>query len=450
MELQLFDPLPQQQCIEDSDWLEVYPSQNLNTGGPIYLDIPAQETCWLDTFHSFLQVNLRIFIEGGQKLRTSRPQGANADLVDEHEMVAPASVFLHALFSRISIMINGTECGQTTPDSNPLLNFLAIHFNYTPPTGSGGFNDGLLAWDQRAWVDWVQSSVDTVGKESNWRQNGILYQDTYRIQGSRPVDLYGKLSLGWFSQGRLLPSGIKVRLGLERSRPEACLISGEATNRKYEIRMEECVLIIRRVELSPTTGAYLNGQLSHRPALYPFTQLELRNFIISSGKTSHQARNLWTGRLPSRVFFMLRPINATRLFRADPFRFNHHNVNYVDFLLNEKSVLARPYRPDYGTSKETANYTETYMGLYQALRLAGKDQVRGIYYENFARGMCIYGADLSPDLSSHSPLKRGNFSVDVRFVPEKAPDEELEGLVVGEFYNTLMLEGNGKTVLNDN
>ncbi len=76
--------------------------------------------------------------------------------------------------------------------------------------------------------------------------------------------------------------------------------------------------------------------------------------------------------------------------------------------------------------------------------------MRVIYYENFAWGMCIYGADLSPDLSSHSPLKRGNFSVDVRFIPEKAPDEELEGLVVGEFYNTLILEGNGKTVLNDN
>ncbi len=113
-------------------------------------------------------MKLRVYKEGRGKLRTNQPQGADPNLVDEHEIVAPVPVFPCSLFSRISLTINWTECGShTSADCNGLLNFLAIQLNYTPPNGTGSFNDGLLAWHQRAWTDWVPTNPGTTGKDSN-------------------------------------------------------------------------------------------------------------------------------------------------------------------------------------------------------------------------------------------------------------------------------------------
>jgi hypothetical protein len=425
-ELDIFNKPPVQDCIVASDWLIIHPSQNLNDGGPLFYNVPVQEGHWMDTCHSYLAPKLRVFQEGAteaeQKLPAPQP-GPNAPPYE----VSASTNFLNSLFSQVMVSINGTEVGQTAP-VNPISTNLAILANYENPTSGSNSGYGMGA---------IMIQEDVPLSKENF--NSVSSPD---IQESKLVALSGKLLTDWFSQGKLLPSGVKLTVQLNRSPPETSLITLN-NKKRYFIKLEECPLRIRRVQLSAQTASYLTNRLAREPAIYPFTKMDVRSFIVSSGRTTHKAVNLWNGRLPARAFLMFRPLSAAQRFKGIPLRFRGHKVNYVDFMVNEKSVLCQPYKPDYDNDQ----FLDVLQGFYQTLRILGKDAKRQMSNFYFRGGYAIYGVDLSPDMSSYSPSQTGNFSVEVRF--KEAPTEELEGILVGEFSHTVTIDKNGQVNMLD-
>ena len=110
-----------------------------------------------------------------------------------------------------------------------------------------------------------------------------------------------------------------------------------------------------------------------------------------------------------------------------------YKVNYVNFYVDGRPIMARPYEPDF----KNANSQRSYMGLLEAARVlnTGKE----IAMDNNLFQICygIFGLDLSADGSCLTRTEHGILSVEVRFA-EKTP-KVLTGLLFAAFPSMLTL-----------
>ena len=81
--------------------------------------------------------------------------------------------------------------------------------------------------------------------------------------------MIGRLHLDICEQNKLIPNNVDVRLQLQISKPEFCLIIPDTDKHKYKLNIANAVLYIRQVKLNPSImlaqekSERINFQISH-------------------------------------------------------------------------------------------------------------------------------------------------------------------------------------------
>ena len=162
----------------------------------------------------------------------------------------------------------------------------------------------------------------------------------------------------------------------------------------------------------------------------------MKTFTISRGLQSKVEDHLFQGQLPKRIFIaMVANADYNGSYATNPFQFQHYNLSKLDVSCNGHSIHNRPFEPDF----EHGLYLKSYMSLYQATAALGLNKSFDITKEDYPRGYCMWGYDLTADQGSEGgqlhPIKTGNLRIELQFA--RALGTVINVLVFAEYDNQI-------------
>ena len=148
----------------------------------------------------------------------------------------------------------------------------------------------------------------------------------------------GPLQLDLFCQSKYLLPGVDVRLKLTRSKKTFFLLT-DGAEKGVKNLIEEAVLYVRRVKVSPSVLLGHEIGLSSSNAIYPIQQSDLLSYTIAQGSKSHIQDNLFRGVLPKLLFVALVSNDAFNgNMTKDPLTFEHFFLNHLALYRDGDSV----------------------------------------------------------------------------------------------------------------
>ena len=121
--LELFEVPPTVTTLQDGEWVEHFPVNNIEGNSPIQFEIKGQAEEYLDLSQTYHQVEV--------KVKTA--QGVN---LAQDAKLAPVNNFLHSMFSEIDVALNGHVITPGT-DTYPYRAYLEKLLSFGKDTKNG-------------------------------------------------------------------------------------------------------------------------------------------------------------------------------------------------------------------------------------------------------------------------------------------------------------------------
>ena len=172
--------------------------------------------------------------------------------------------------------------------------------------------------------------------------NSTTTQFTNRELESRQsgeLTFFGKVAADVFSRDKHLLSGVTLRTFFVRSKPEFVLIN--------KITITQVNLYARKMTVSEQVFIAIEKTLTKTPALYRYTEVLPKTFLIPTGSRSWSKEDVFS-REPVRQFALALVSNASFLGSKDtnPFHYQKHNLNEVTVYRNGYPVAGTPLATD--------------------------------------------------------------------------------------------------------
>jgi hypothetical protein len=395
-ELGLFDPRPVQTSMEKGAYVDIHPLSSPSGGGPIEFFIPSTSDEYIDLNDTMLYVRGKVKKEDRSNLT-------------ENALIALSNIPLASFFSDVSVIINDRQ----VEGGNHLYPY-KTYMSY------------LLRFNKEAMETHVRGTgfyKDEYGKMEETEQKGFKARKLLIAQ-SKTFEFCGPITLDIFQQNRYLLPNADVRLKFLRHRPEFALISHVRTAQgsdpqinaiKGIIDIEDSILFVRRVKVSPSVlRGHLTG-LDKYNAIYPIQRTEMQTFTITSGSQSFNKENIFRGQLPKLLVMGMVDNDAFNgTLSKNPFNFKHYDLNFLALYRDGEATPYRPFQPDYEKSLCMLDY----MSLFRSLELWNRDETIPITFEEFKGGYTMYTFNLAPDLAlagHEQPYRDGNLRLEFKF-----------------------------------
>jgi hypothetical protein len=395
-ELSLFDAREVQTSMEKAGFVDIHPLTNPSSGGPIEFFIPGGSEDYLDLNDTML------YVKGSVRKEDKSNLPANS-------RIALTNLPLASLFSDVSLVWNEkqTEGGSHLYAYKSFFQFM---MNTSEPT----------ALKQGRCVGFYK---DEGGKMEDAGQKGFTARRLL-IQDSQKFELIGPLYLDAFQQGRYLISHVDQRIKILRAKPELCLMSfntpSEGGNAavpalKGLVDLEEVILYVRRVKVSPSVILGHEKGLLKQNACYPIQRTDMQTFTIPQGSQSFTKDNLFRGQLPK--FMMMGMVENDAFngnYKKNMFHFQPFDLNFLALYRDGEAIPNRPFTPEF----ERKLYMREYNAFFHALQLYNQDETLNVTFEDFCDGYTLFAFNLSPDmsLSGHEqPYRDGNLRMEFKF-----------------------------------
>ena len=395
-ELGLFDPRPVQTSMERGAYVDIHPLTSPSGGGPIEFFIPS-------TSDEYIDLNDTMFYVRGKVKKEDK-----TDLPDT-ALIALSNIPLASLFADVSVVINDRQ----VEGGNHLYPY-KTYMSY------------LLRFNKEAVETHVRGTgfyKDEYGKMEDTEQRGFKARKLL-IAKSNTFEFCGPITLDIFQQSRYLLPNTDMRLKFLRHKSDFALISHDKPMQganpaipaiKGIIDIEESVLYVRRVKVSPSVlRGHLTG-LDNYNAIYPIQRTEMQTFTITAGSQSFNRENIFRGQLPKLLVMGMVDNDAFNgAFTKNPFNFKHYDLNFLALYRNGEATPFRPFQPDF----EKSLCMMDYMSIFQSLELWNRDETIPITFEEFKSGYTIYAFNLAPDLSltgHEQPYRDGNLRLEFKF-----------------------------------
>jgi hypothetical protein len=404
-ELSLFDNVPPQVVVESGLFCDIHPTSSIDKSNTIEFLINGSEADYLDLNDTLLHLQCKVTDENGDPLATGATP-PNVYLCD---------YFMNAMFSDVILSLNNV----VVEGGNQLYSYKATLediLNYNSST----------------------SKVQLVTRGCN----PAVADRKAEIAGSRLFEMCGSLRLDFFNQPKYLLNSVDVRIQLQRSKTEFCIMSPNAATVggvKPRLEINKAILYVRRVEVAPAVKlGHLIG-LQDKNAIYPFQKTQLLSYSIPSGSLSYFKDNVFSGTLPKLVIVAMTSGKAYNgAYEEEPFTFNHFNINYMALLKDGQSVPYRTvYQPDFANKLYAREFLTS---IVQNLQHLNTNVNNGITRDMFAQqGYSLFTFNLTPDycLEQVQPIKHSNIRLDMRFT--KASTTPINVIVYGMFDSELQI-----------
>ena len=389
-ELDLFNVPPTQTSVETGTFVEYHLITNIRDGSPLEFDVQGTGSDYIDLANCLLYVKAKV------------TQANDADLA-ANTQVAPVSLFLHSLFSQVEVSLNGTPIASPM-NTYPYRAYLESLLSYGADAKSTHLTSALYYKD-------TAGKMDGITLDGNQMNQGFKKRHDF-IEGSRSVDMIGRIHSDIFFQQRYLINEVNLKVKLIRSRDVFCLMG----NNDYKSVIENAILYVRKVKLSPPVFLAQMKALESGTAKYPIRRVACKTVTIPRGYFDISQEKLFSGQLPSRIVIGLVRNDAFSGIRT------RNPLNFQNFDLKEIGVYSdgqqqhgfKPLTVDF----ENNLYIRAFNTLFSGTGKLFQDERDDLNRSEYANGYALYAFNLTSDQSDdeHFDLVRhGSIRLQLKF-----------------------------------
>ena len=267
---------------------EIYPTASLDENC-IEFEFQTDRNYYVDLRQTYLAVKLKLVKGRGCEIYNTR------EVKNEHKEEAkavqektteeePVSVvthvknMLHSIFSNVEVYINNQQIYNS--------NGLYAHKSYISNNFKGAIseNKGVLHCKRYDYEDFPDEIMEAPLSEPFFTRRLKML--------SRPDGfmMYGKLGVDFFSISELLYPKVKVRLRLNRARPNFYMISD---NPNVSLGIVDCSLYNRRIALKEDYNKKRMDMLAYTPVEFNYLETLAKTFIIPAIQNQFIQENIF-------------------------------------------------------------------------------------------------------------------------------------------------------------
>lgn len=416
-ELDLFSVPLTKTSVLDGEILEVKPITAI-TDNQIEFEIDSANEHYLDLESTALHIQAKIVKKDGSTLDAGESP------------VITANNLLHSLFSNISVQINGKVIEEE--NNYPYRAYLEDLLNMNRESKKTHLRAS-------GWIERENDSMPNTADITASLKTKLEAQASF-LKESGTFELIGRLKTSLGHQARYLIPGLSVRIKLLRSSPSFVLQKLSVTDQnEYQIKISSAQLLCHVQKLNPAVQtAHMKLLTQGNKVKYPITRVETQFFTISPGRQSEQITILQNRQEPKRVFLgMVDHVAKNGAYTRNPFRFDHNNVQTVNFKIGGHLKPPTPFTTDF-----TGNcYLRAYHNLMTTCGKAFMSEDNAISPEEFANGKTVFCLDNTPDgCQGHDMHLFRNTTTRVELTFKEALTRTVSVFVYCEFDDILELD----------
>ena len=460
-EVDLFSIPPTQQSLEKGRWIEYRPLSSVQNNDSAITFVIAGTDEYLDLSKTILVVEGKVI------------PGTGGDLSTGQASVAPVNNFLHSLFRQVDVYFNGK---QVTPAMGTYAyrSYLETLLNYDVSAKQSQLSLAMYYKDTAGQMDEAgglpqtksvkvkpvtigNGGSENVGAEetvsivsSGTGNQGFAKRHTF-IENSKKFTLSGPIFTDVFMSDRLLINMLDLKVVLNRSYNEFCLMdvnkSGSKVNPKVELT--DVVLKIRKVKVDQAIRDSTEILLKQTPAIYPVRRVVCKALTIPANLPNIRLDNIFSGLVPTSFVFGLVDSNAyTGEYTKNPFNFKHHDISTITLSVNGEEIpfkqlrLKFPNPSDTESKKKTVDFIQAYNTLFSGTGKMFSNMGLDITRDDYPQGYTLFAFDLTPDMCNtadyFNTVQRGTLSVDLTF--EKDTPEAISMVCYSDFENIIRID----------
>ncbi len=319
-ESQLFNIKPTDTSVVSRQNVDFGPIAAIRPHAPLEFNIMGNNTNYIDMRNIRLHVKIKV-IKG------------NGSLLTGTDDVALANMPISTLFSSCELYLQ-----QRRVDSCSLYPYRAMIDTLLTSDSDeiyGELTLGLFDKEIFGTLD-VTSANPPTGAPNIRMKNRSRHTEL-----SKEVELVGKVHLDLFKCERYLLNAVQMQI-IFRQSADAFRLLAPNEDVQYKVEIVDAFLRVPMLEMSNAIMVSHNDALSICPAYYPYTESDIKSFVISEGSAGRSLDNLYLGNIPNRitvVFVKKSAFNGS--YNKNPFNFEHFKLSHMAFMINGTSFPAK-------------------------------------------------------------------------------------------------------------
>ena len=459
-EVDLFSIPPTQLSLEKGRWIEYRPLSSVQNNDSAITFVIAGTDEYLDLSKTILVVEGKVV------------PGTGGDLSTGQASIAPVNNFLHSLFRQVDVYFNGK---QVTPAMGTYAyrSYLETLLNYDVSAKESQLSSAMYYKDTAGNMDEAGSlpssmtiknvtavtSAGNGGTATLTTENvsipvpgtgnqGFAKRHTF-IENSKKFTLSGPIFTDVFMSDRLLINMLDLKVVLNRSYNEFCLMDKNSTSKNPRVELTDVVLKIRKVKVDQAIRDSTEVLLKQTPAIYPVRRVVCKALSIAPGLPNVRLDNIFSGLVPTSFVFGLVDSNAyTGEYGKNPFNFKHYDISTITLSVNGEEIpfkqlrLKFPNTSDTESKKKTVDFIQAYNTLFSGTGKMFSNMGLDITRDDYPQGFTLFAFDLTPDMCNtadyFNTVQRGTLSVDLTF--EKDTPEAISMVCYSDFENIIRID----------
>ena len=181
-------------------------------------------------------------------------------------------------------------------------------------------------------------------------------------------------------------------------------------------------------------------------AKYLTTMVKVSTEIIPAGTSSYNITNEFHGDIPKMIVIgMVKNESYTGKTSANPYNFEHFNLQYFNGKINSMPIIPQPFQFDFAKEE----YATAYWNLLQSLGYAGKDASCDITRNEYDNGYFLLAFNTSSTLCNglySDPIERGKCTFELRF--KQNTDQAITLIMFSEYDKMFSINTANKVISN--
>ena len=459
-EVDLFSIPPTQLSLEKGRWIEYRPLSSVQNNDSAITFVIAGTDEYLDLSKTILVVEGKVVA------------GTGGDLSTGQASIAPVNNFLHSLFRQVDVYLNGK---QVTPAMGTYAyrSYIETLLNYDVSAKESQLSSAMYYKDTAGRMDEAGSlpssmtikNVTAVTSTTNGNDatlttenvsipvpgtgnQGFAKRHTF-IENSKKFTLSGPIFTDVFMSDRLLINMLDLKVVLNRSYNEFCLMDKNSSSKNPKVELTDVVLKIRKVKVDQAIRDSTEVLLKQTPAIYPVRRVVCKALSIAPGLPNVRQDNIFSGLVPTSFVFGLVDSNAyTGEYGKNPFNFKHYDISTITLSVNGKEIpfkqlrLKFPNPSDTELKKKTVDFIQAYNTLFSGTGKMFSNMGLDITRDDYPHGFTLFAFDLTPDMCNtadyFNTVQRGTLSVDITF--ENDTPEAISMVCYSDFENIIRID----------
>ena len=358
----------------------------------------------------FLEISCSIHQHNGADLRYTDTDTS----IENSDQPVFVNNILHSLFSDCDVFANGVKI-STANGVYGHKSYLETEMSYS--------DDAKKSWLACQGYNYESAPGDRTHADINDRATST--------RSSASINLIGKLSVDFFTCDQLLIPNVSLRIKLVRAHNDFIVISDDA-GKRYTVKIRDANLYVRKMIVSEPVVASIERVLLKTPAMYKYTEVLPKTFIIPNGQNSWKHEDV----------FMREPIRRLAIAMNTNTAFGASNMSnpyhYQKFGMRA-ITLYRNGIPTAGTPLETIDDKRAYLSSLTALAFGRNSH--GIPLNGFPHHYVIV-FDLTSTLEAsqeliHPELTNSSITLEMSFTDNLV--NPIEVFLLGEKASTVFI-----------